>query len=68
MATVVAMAIVNGERTPGTLVPSGLASPAPAGADPCACLEAAVAGRQPDLTPPCPSSPWFAVAVGRRVP
>ena len=68
MANVVAMAVVNGERAPGTLVPSGLASPAPAGADPRARLEAAVAGRQPDLTPPCPSSPWFAIAVGQRVP
>ena len=70
-AMAAAMAISDGERALGTRSRAASRAPNRPAPTPHACHEAAVAGRQPDLTPPCPSSPWLAVAVrgrGRRVP
>ena len=61
MATAVAMAdamaISDGERALGTWSRAASRAPNRSAPTPCACHEAAVAGRQPDLTPPCRCSP-----------
>ena len=57
VAMAAAMAISDGERALGTWSRAASRAsnrPAPT---PRACHEAAVAGRQPDLTPPCRCSP-----------
>jgi len=61
MATAVpmaaAMAISDGERALGTWSRAASQAPNRPAPTPRACHEAAVAGRQPDLTPPCRCSP-----------
>jgi len=57
VAMAAAMAISDGERALGTWSRAASRAPNRSAPTPRACHEAAVAGRQPDLTPPCRCSP-----------
>ena len=53
IAMAAAMAISDGERALGTRSRAASRAPNRPAPTPHACHEAAVVGRQPDLTPPC---------------